>query len=43
MAYRLDDTELYYFNEGISTAAFRALGCHRVFDAEGHAVWRFAV
>lgn len=43
MAYRLDDTELYYFNEGISTAAFRALGCHRVRDAEGRAAWRFAV
>ena len=43
MAYDLNDTELYYFNEGISTAAYRALGCHRVTSPSGETVWRFAV
>ena len=43
MAYHLDDTELYYFNEGISTAAYRALGCHRVEGPNGEKVYRFAV
>ncbi len=43
MAYHLDDTELYYFNEGISTAAYRALGCHAVEGAYGERVYRFAV
>ena len=28
MAFHLDDNELYFFNEGISTAAYEALGCH---------------
>ncbi len=43
MAYNLDDTELYYFNEGISTAAYRALGCHAVEGEYGERVYRFAV
>ena len=43
MGYHLDDTELYYFNEGISTAAYRALGCHRVEGPNGEKVYRFAV
>ena len=43
MAYHLNDTELYYFNEGISTAAYRSLGCHLVQDEAGVSQWRFAV
>lgn len=43
MAYHLDDTALYFFNEGISTAAYNALGCHRVTGFQGETVWRFAV
>ena len=43
MAYHLDDTELYFFNEGISTAAYRALGCHACVGLQGERVYRFAV
>ncbi|MDO4572144.1 MAG: 1,4-alpha-glucan branching protein GlgB [Clostridia bacterium] len=43
MAYILDDTALYYFNEGISTAAYQALGCHAATGAYGEPVFRFAV
>lgn len=43
MAYHLDDTELYFFNEGISTAAYRALGCHACTGLQGERVYRFAV
>ncbi len=42
MGFYLDDTELYYFNEGISTAAYKSLGAHRV-ERDGQPVWRFAV
>lgn len=43
MAYHLDDKELYFFNEGISTAAYRALGCHACEGMQGERVYRFAV
>ena len=43
MAYHLDDTELYYFNEGLSTAAYQTLGCHSRTDGDGNHVYRFAV
>ncbi|MGN0784885.1 MAG: alpha-amylase family glycosyl hydrolase, partial [Candidatus Aphodomorpha sp.] len=43
MAYHLDDTELYFFNEGISTAAYRALGCHACTGLQGERIYRFAV
>ncbi len=43
MSYVLDDTALYYFNEGISTAAYQALGCHAATGEYGEAVFRFAV
>ena len=42
MAYYLDDTELYLFNEGSNAYAYRALGCHRVFRGRKGAM-RFAV
>ena len=43
MAFHLDDNELYFFNEGISTAAYEALGCHARTGAYGERVYRFAV
>ena len=43
MAYALDDTALYYFNEGISTAAYQALGCHAGVGAYGEPVFCFSV
>ena len=43
MAFHLDDNELYYFNEGISTAAYEALGCHARTGEFGETVYRFAV
>ncbi|MEG1523441.1 MAG: 1,4-alpha-glucan branching protein GlgB [Clostridia bacterium] len=43
MAYHIDDTALYYFNEGISTAAYQSLGCHAMTGAYGETVYRFAV
>jgi len=43
MAFHLDDNELYFFNEGISTAAYKALGCHARVGAYGETVYRFAV
>ena len=43
MAYILDDTALYYFNEGISTAAYKALGCHAAVGEYGEPVFRFAL
>ncbi len=43
MAYHIDDTALYYFNEGISTAAYLSLGCHPMTGEYGEPVYRFAV
>ena len=43
MAYHVDDTALYYFNEGISTAAYQSLGCHAMTGKYGEPVYRFAV
>ena len=43
MNYHVDDTALYYFNEGISTGAYLSLGCHLTEGAFGEPVYRFAV
>lgn len=43
MSYVLDDTALYYFNEGISTAAYQALGCHAGVGEYGEPVFHFSV
>ena len=43
MAYHIDDTALYYFNEGISTAAYQSLGCHGMTGEFDEPVYRFAV
>ena len=43
MAYHIDDTALYFFNEGISTAAYQSLGCHAMTGEGGEPVFRFAV
>ena len=43
MSYVLDDTALYYFNEGISTAAYQALGCHAGVGDYGEPVFHFSV
>lgn len=43
MAYHVDDTAMYYFNEGISTVAYQALGCHAMRGEYGEMVYRFAV
>lgn len=43
MAYHIDDTALYYFNEGISTAAYQSLGCHAMLGEYGETVYRFTV
>ena len=43
MNYHIDDTALYYFNEGISTAAYLSLGCHPMTGEYGEPVFRFAV
>ncbi len=39
----LSDLELYYFNEGTTTVAYRSLGCHHIIDVDGFEKWRFAV
>lgn len=38
----LTELELYYFNEGTTTSAYRSLGCHKTVH-EGITMWRFAV
>ena len=43
MSYHIDDTALYFFNEGISTAAYLSLGCHSMIGEYGETVYRFAV
>ena len=42
MAYYLDNTELFFFNEGNSAYAYKSLGCHRKKRGQKE-VWRFAV
>ena len=39
----MDETALYYFNRGVSTAAYRELGCHEETGEFGERVYRFAV
>ena len=39
----MDETALYYFNEGVSTAAYESLGCHLETGEYGEPVYRFAV
>ena len=43
MNYHIDDTALYYFNEGISTGAYLSLGCHAMTGEYNEPVFRFAV
>ncbi|MEA4940348.1 MAG: alpha-amylase family glycosyl hydrolase, partial [Christensenella sp.] len=38
-----DETALYYFNRGVSTAAYRELGCHEATGEYGERVYRFSV
>ncbi|NLI54737.1 MAG: 1,4-alpha-glucan branching protein GlgB [Clostridiales bacterium] len=38
-----DETALYYFNRGVSTAAYLELGCHEGVGEYGERVYRFSV
>ncbi len=38
-----DETALYYFNRGVSTAAYLELGCHAGTGEYGERIYRFAV
>ena len=38
-----DETALYYFNRGVSTAAYLELGCHEGVGEYGEPVYRFSV
>jgi len=38
-----DETALYYFNRGVSTAAYLELGCHEAVGEFGEKVYRFSV
>ncbi|MEG1560519.1 MAG: 1,4-alpha-glucan branching protein GlgB [Clostridia bacterium] len=43
MAYHIDDTEVYLFNEGTNAYAYKMMGCQRVADENGEQAIRFAV